>query len=645
MKKKYSDDDFIQAARARFDRAIEAVDRCFDDAEEDFCFLNGEQWPEEIKRERELEQRPCLTINKLTQAVAQATGDARLNKPAIKVRPVEQADDDDAEVLEGLIRHIEVQSSAPTAYITAYEHSVGGGFGHWRVTTEYADDDAFEQDIRIRRIRDPFSVVWDPDSVLYDKSDAKYCFVFDRMSVEAFEQKYPDKIPHSWEDSDYRRHCGDWYSLTDKTVRVAEYWEKKPCKKLLAQTVDGRVIDVTEFHKARKEIEAHPEIHRIREVESHTICMTLIDGFQALEATADWAGKYIPIVSTYGPEEVSRGTPRYRSLVRYAKDPQKMYNFWTTQITEKIALAPKAPYIGTSKMFARHKRQWATANTDNKAYLAFTADPDFPGMFPKRELPAPLNAAEIEQRNQAADDIKATTGLYDASLGNRSNETSGRAILARQREGDVATFPWMDNLSRSIQHTGRILVDLVPRIYDTQRQVRILGVDGNQKLVPINQPFMTPDGQVKVFDLARGKYDVEVTVGPSYTTQRIEAADSMMSFIQAIPGAAPIIGDLIAQNMDWPGADEIAERMKHLLPPELQDVDDLSPEEQQAMEQMKAAQAQKQEEAEMIAKEKTISEIRKNNAHAAKMNEEAKEKQLENAQAEGQVYDQLTQLA
>lgn len=639
--KKYKDDEFMSTARARFDRAMEYEEQCREDAEEDFCFLNGDQWPEEVKRQREIEQRPCLTVNKLTQAVAQATGDARLNKPAIKIRPVEQADDDDAEVMEGLIRQIETQSSATTAYITAYEHSVGGGFGHWRVVSQYNEDDIFTQDLRIARIKDPFSVVWDPDASEYDKSDAKFCFVFERMSTDAFEAEYPDKKPHSWEDSDYRRQSGDWYSVTDKTVRIAEYWERKPCKKYLAQTVDGRVIDVTDFKDNLDEIAAHPEIHRIREVDSHKVCMTVIDGSQVLEKTKDWAGKYIPVVSTYGPDEVTRGAPRYRSLIRYAKDPQRMYNFWTTQITEKIALAPKSPFIGTSKMFSRHKRLWANANTTNRAYLPFTADTDFPGQFPRREEPAALNVAEIEQRNQSADDIKATTGLYDASLGNRSNETSGRAILARQREGDVATFPWMDNLSRSIAHTGRILVDLIPKIYDTQRQVRILGVDGSQKLIPINQPFRTNDGEIRVHDLAKGKYDVEVTVGPSYTTKRIEAAESMMSFVQAFPGAAPLVGDLIAQNMDWPGADEISERMKHLLPPELKDTDDLSPEEQVVLQQMQEAERQKVEEAEMLEKEKTASEIRKNNASARKLDEEAKQQALENAVSETVVLENM----
>jgi hypothetical protein len=358
--------------------------------------------------------------------------------------------------------------------------------------------------------------------------------------------------------------------------------------------------------------------------------MTLMDGTQELEKPRDWAGRYIPVVSTYGPEEVTRGLPQYRSLIRYAKDPQRMYNFWTTQITEKIALAPKAPYIGTAKMFSKHKKAWAQSNTSNAAYLAFTPDKESSLDRPTREPPAALNVAEIEQRNQASDDIKATTGLYDASLGNRSNETSGRAILARQREGDVATFPWMDNLSRSIEHTGRILIDLIPRIYDTQRQVRVLGIDGSDKIVPINQPFRTNAGEIRVHDLSKGKYDIEVTVGPSYTTKRLEAADSIMAFIQSMPNAAPMVADLVAQNMDWPFADEIAKRLKTMLPPELQEADDLTAEEQMAKEQMEAMAQQKMEEAEMLEKEKTVSEIRKNNADAAKDFADAEAQQIEN---------------
>ena len=211
---------------------------------------------------------------------------------------------------------------------------------------------------------------------------------------------------------------------------------------------------------------------------------------------------------------------------------------------------------------------WNKANTLNVPWLPYNPDPTAPGA-PQRQRPADINAAEIQQANQSIEDIKATIGIFDASLGAQGNETSGRAILARQREGDTATFAWIDNLARGIEHTGRILIDLIPRIYDTQRVMRILGEDQSEKMVTINQVnIVNPwTGDYEVLnDMSVGKYDVRVSVGPSYATKRMEAAESMMSFVQAFPAAAPIIGDLIARNMDWPGAEDIAKRLKAALP-------------------------------------------------------------------------------
>lgn len=615
--------ELLIKARSRFDKALDFERENRELAAEDLCFIAGEQWPDEIKHQREIENKPCLTINKLPNSIDQVVNDARQNKPAIKVSPDEDGDVEIAEIYEGLIRNIESRSSAPTAYLTSLAHSVSCGFGHFRIVTEYSNDMSFDQDIRIKRIANPFSVVWDPASVEYDRTDAQYCFVYEDMTKEAFEAAYPDAVPDSWDADSYRRQCGNW--MYDDKVRVAEYWEKKPVTKKLAQLDDGRVIDVTGFKSG--ELKEIPQIRSVRDAESFEVCVTKMNGAEILEETQSWAGSYIPIISVYGPEETLESGIRYRSLIRYAKDPQRMYNFWTTQIAEKIALAPKSPYIGTTKMFAKHKKIWDNANTSNRAYLPYTPDESAPGMKPMREQPAALNVAEIEQRNQASDDIKATTGIYDASLGNASNETSGRAILARERQGDVGTFAWIDNLSRSIEKCGKILLDLIPRIYDTQRVVRVLGADDSVQMIPINQAFMTEDGQITVFDLSQGKYDVTIAVGPSYTTQRIEAADSMMAYANAFPEYRQYIADMVARNMDWPQADDIADRIKNLLPPQVTG-------EQEEVDPM-ALQAQQEQMA--LQMEQVVTGIEKDKASAMdemasarKKNAEADEQEIKN---------------
>lgn len=591
-------------------------------AEEDFAFVAGDgQWPEAIKQQRQLDNRPCLTSNRLPAFVAQVVGDARQNKPAIKVHPEDDVTDPQkAEIFEGIIRYIETASSATQAYLSAFEHAASGGFGHWRILTEYSNPESFDQDIRIKRISDPFSVYWDNNSTDYCRQDAMWCFVTDYMTKEAFDRKYPDEEgARDWESSHVRKSFGGWVDTTDR-VRVAEYWRKKEVKKTISQMPDGSVLEGKQDGALKTRESIDYEVERY-----------ILSGEKIIKGPEKWPGKHIPIVTTYGPEEFIDGRIRYRSIIRHAKDPQRMYNFWQTAITEKIALSPRAPFIGTVEHFKGLERYWDNANNLNKAYLPYNPDPKSPGVKPERQQPAAINAAEIQQSMQAIDDLKATTGIHDASLGAKGNETSGRAILARQREGDTATFAWIDNLSRGIEHTGRILIDLIPKIYDTQRVIRILGEDGSEKFATINEMQYDPmSGIVEVLnDLSVGRFDVTVTVGPSYATKRIEAAESMMGFMQAYPNAAPIIGDLIAKNMDWPGADDIAERLKKTIPPEILD-EEKSPEEmQQQAEAMKQQQAMQQE-AYKLDKQAKIADIRAKMAKAQKDLSEAEAQDIEN---------------
>ena len=615
-------EEILDIAKARFERASSYERAQREEGEEDLRFLAGDQWPEDIKTDRISKGRPTLTFNRLPQFVQQVIGDARQNRPSIKVNPVdEQSDIETAEVFEGLIRNIEAESRATQAYITALEHSTGCGFGAWRILTEYSTDDGFEQDIRIRRITDPFAVFWDPGAKEYDKSDANWCFVSEWMTKEDFEAKYPKNTPSDWEQT-YHNTQLHQYWIQDDMVRVCEYWVKKPETRKIGVTIDGQVVT------ARDGL----TYERVRTVKTHKVCRYVMSGHEILEEEKEFPCKWIPIVPVYGPEEYKDGQLRPRSLIRYAKDPMRMYNFWQSTIAEKIALAPKSPWLVTPNMIKGLERFWNAANTENRAYLPYNPDPSAPNNAPKRQEPAHVNPAEIQQSAQAIDDLKATMGMYDASLGAQGNESSGRAIIARQREGDTASYAWIDNLARSIQHTGRILIDMIPRIYDTERVVRVLGQDESVELVPINSIDQMGN---TVYDLARGKYDVQITVGPSYATKRLEAADSMLAFIQAVPGAAQVAGDLIAKAMDWPGADDIAERLKKMLPPGVADDEEgdpeaaLSQENQQLQQQMQQLVEQMQQMGEELSKyDNADMDVKR--AKAAKDYADARAQELEN---------------
>lgn len=583
---KTDDADLHDQALKRFDAAWDFDRQNRDDALDDLKFAAGEQWPEDVLTERRADGRPCLTINRLPQFVRQVIGDIRQNKPTIKVRAVGGgASEEVADVLNGLIRNIESQSRADQAYTTGAENAAYCGMGHWRVTTEYSSNDGFEQDIRIRRIANPFAVLWDPLAQELDKSDAKYCFVTDRISRTEFKAQFPKAQVVDFqqgldETAEQGLERADWWG--EDTVRIAEYWVVKTVKKRLGMLADGRVVDIEE---AIREAGSEPPpglFIRERTVDAPEVCQYLISGLEVLEGPTIWAGRMIPIVTVPG-EEIHIGERVVRrGIVRDAKDPQRVFNYMRSASVEIVALQPKAPFIATADQVAGHEDMWKNAGKKNLALLLYNPDPTAATLAPQRVQPPTASQGLLSETGLAAEDMKAVTGIYDASLGQRSNETSGKAILARQREGDVGTFVYVDNLSTGIERTGRILVDLIPRIYDTERAVRILHEDGTDEAVKINRTVreQAPEGGVidKVLnDLTVGEYDVTVTVGPSYSTKRVEAADSMMAFVQAVPQAGAVVADLVARNMDWPGADKIAERLKKLLPPGLDDEGGMQP--------------------------------------------------------------------
>ncbi|ASS55903.1 portal protein [Rhizobium leguminosarum] len=595
-------EDILTEAKEAFRRVSDFEDENRSEALEDIRFSRlGEQWPEKIVKQREIEFRPCLTINKMPAFIRQVVNDSRQNKPSIKIHPVDSgADVQTADVMNGLIRNIEYTSNADVAYDTAIEASVSGGFGYWRIGLDYAYDDSFDLDLCIKRVSNQFSVYGDPDSTEADSSDWNSSFIVDRMSREEFARKYKGKknvddgeMAVDFE-SDAWSQSNDW--LDDKTVVIGEWWKREQVEKKIILLSDGRVLDeeMTKQDPMTMVLinEGVLQIKQSRTANSHKVTQYIMTGADVIK-TNDWLGCYIPIVPVYGDEIIVEGKRYFRSLIHSAKDAQRMFNYWRTTSTELVALAPKSPWIGRKGTFDGDSANWATSNTKSHPYLEY--DTEAPQRIPLDSGPA---AGALQEALNSSDDMKAIMGIYDASLGARSNETSGKAIMARQREGDVATFHFIDNLSRAIRHTGRILIDMIPKVYTQERIIRVIGEDGSHRAVTINaqepkpqldqngQPVTNAQGEPMqgVYSLTSGKYDLTVTTGPSFTTKREEAAYQMTEFVRAFPDAAPVIGDILAKNLDWPGSEEIAERLK-AINPALKQQQGLPPEVQQMIQQ------------------------------------------------------------
>lgn len=558
-KDKSKDSEFMQTMRKRFEVAQSEDSENRTDALDDvrFVTIRGEQWDDEARNKRK--GRPCYEFNRLRQHIRQVTGDQRQNRPSIKLRAVEESDTDTAEVLQGLIRNIENVSFAEKAYDTGFEWAVQGGFGVWRIRTKYTADDSFEQDIEVCEITNPFSAYCDPTARAFDKRDSNYWFLVTTMSIDDFKSKYPNEELVDFEGIENPSSWVDGESIT-----LCEYWYKVYEQDELLLLSNGSTVYKSKHNENARDINGNPlTVVKSRNAEVTRVKMALCTGAGVIEE-ADWAGKYIPIVPVYGDVVDIDGKLSYSGMVRHGRDAQKVYNFHRTTAIEAIANAPKVPYMVTAEEIKGYEALWKRANKDVLPYLVFNPDPRRGGAAPARSGGVDVPVALIQAAQMDADDIKAVTGQFDAAMGMKSNETSGRAILARQREGDTATFSYIDNLSRAIRFTGEILVDLIPKIYDTERVVRVLGVDGGEKWVKINTIEYDANGQPqKVNDITTGKYDVAVSTGASYTTQRQEAAQTLMEMMQN-PQISPIVGDLLAKNLDIPNADELEKRLRKM---------------------------------------------------------------------------------
>jgi len=562
------DADPMKEMRERYDRAVEADgdNRVLGIEDLKFVTVPGSHWDEKQKKARR--GKPCYEFPILRSHWRQVVNDQKKARPGIKVRAVEDGDVEGAELRQGIIRNIESVSNAERAYDGAFELMTATGFGAFRITTEYSHDDAWDQDIRVRCIADPLSSVWfDPEAKEPDLRDAKYCFVEESISIDDFKARYPKAEAVDFESAK-NYGVSDWFR--EKTVRVAEYYRLVPVTKTLILLSDGRTLDKADITPEMVQQFTAEGITAVKERECKTtkVVMSIVSGREEIDGPHDMVFNRIPIVPCYANRHFIEGRWVWAGMVRFSRDPQKLLDYNLTTAQEVLAKLPRATPLVTPKMLegAGVKGMWDAANTTDLAYLPYTPDPQMP-QGPQYLSPPPVHAAFAQMAQISTDMLKASDGIFDASVGARSNETSGKAIMARQQEGDTATFDYQDSLSFAIQSAGEIILSALPKVYDTPRIMRVLGKDGGENIVKINES--TPDGRV-VNDLSSGKYDVTVTAGPGYDTQRMEFVDMLTQLGQTNPAIAAGVPDLIVGAMDFPKAEEAAERLKLLLPPPIQ---------------------------------------------------------------------------
>lgn len=578
-----SDSDILRLARDRYQQGIDGDrdNRARD--EQDRAFYKGEQWDATDKRKRDAAGRISATVNRCPQFVKQVTGEMRQNKPAIRVLPVDDKSDPKlAEVYSAIIRHIESQSDAHRVYAKAGEQAVIGGIGWFRILTDYADGKSFDQEIYIKAIRNPLSVVVDPGAVELTRCDMEWAIVSELIPEESFLAKYPKAKTSGFEA------CGDtrvhWES--DKRIRVAEYWVREKVSRDLLLLTNGATIygdELDEDEIAQLGAEG-VGIKAKRPVEAYKVKCYKITGVEVLE-TYEWEGSYIPLIPVMG-EEIEVGDEVFRhGLIYHSRDSQRAYNLARSAMLETVASQPKAPFLVTTKMVANHQAAWKGLNDGNPMVLPYDPDPSAPS-GPQRLSPPNFASAWYQEAMVADGDMKATTGIYDASLGKQSNETSGVAIRARDSQGETASYVYVDNLSAAIRQCGKCLIELIPEIYTTERVIRMMGEDGAiEGYARINS--MLPDGTLEN-DISIGQFDLEVTTGPAFSTKRQEAAEKIMQLIQSVPIIGQAGADLIVKGLDMPYGDKLADRVAiMLLPPGIDpDVDKKRMEMQQAQQQL-----------------------------------------------------------
>jgi hypothetical protein len=566
------EDIFLIEAKKRFEASESAENENRRLALEDISFvwdLGDGQWNPADKTERSNEQRPCLTVNLLQKIVLSLIGDQRQNRPKIKVRPVDDnADVETAKIYDHIISHIHYNSLANLAQDKAYEQALAGGFGFYRLDVEYIPN-TFQQEIKVVRIPNQFSVHLDQAANEYDFSDMDFAFVTERIKRDDFKRKYPNNDPVPFDSSGIGEDTVSWAGEDD--LLIAEYWYREYKKVTLVELDNGETVRLVGGLTKKAITDAGFKILQERVQDDYVIMWCKLTGNEILEKPREWQGRFIPIIPVLGIEVNIDGKRYLKSVVRDAKDPQRIYNFEVSASIEHIATSTKAPWLATDKQVAGNEHVWEQANKKTLAYLPYKHQQGVPP--PQRVAPAAIPTGSTNSAAIAKNDIQEVTGMPNVSVGRESTDRSGVMLQARRQQGSTITYTFIDNLIRATIYEGRVLVDLIPHIYNDYRILRILGEDGNEQEVEINRPTLDiGTGRISIAnDITVGKYDIQVDVNASYLTRRMEAVESYLGVMQYAPSIAPYIVDIVAENMDAPGSEKLAERARKLLPPQLQE--------------------------------------------------------------------------
>lgn len=589
-----SQEDFLTDMRKKHAADLEADQENRDEAMEDKKFAAGEQWDRQVLEHRK--GLPCLVINSVPQFTAQLVGDWRESRKAVKVVPSEDGDVEIASVRGDLIRAIEMKSRAQRTYDTAFESMVQCGDGDFRISVEYAKDDVFDQDIFVRPIEDCLSVVWDRMSIDPTGRDARHVFVDDVIPIDEFKAKFKDAAPSDLNSRDYGSMSASGWIATD-SYRVTEYWRMVERDRFLAMFEDGSThfLDTKNFDRLTQE-KGMPVKTRLAPCAYAQ--MHLVTGFKVLAGPFEYRLNRVPIVRMTG-RVINLGERRVRhGIVRFMKDSVRLRNFNRSVAAEQLGYAPKAQWIAPESAVQGRENDFRRAHMSRDPLLIYNDDAEAP---PQRVDPPTPQMALIQEAQINTQDMKDVTGIHDASLGMRSNETSGRAINARQREGDIAALTYYDNGNASVLEGGDIINQLISQVYDGTRIIRVIGEDEGTKFMKVNDPNDPASP-----DLSIGNYDVALSTGTSYSTRRVEAAQAMMEAVQVWPQLIQVAGDLVAKAQDWPGADDLSERLRRTIPPQYLNEDEKAevqpgqdPETQQQMmemqQQLQALQMENQE--------------------------------------------------
>ena len=597
---------FLTFAKAEFQLDIDFDEDNREAAIDDMAFLAGDQWDEQVKADRLRAGRPCLTINNLPQIIGQVVGERRFNTPAIRVIPKDLGTKDVAEIRGDLIRSIESQSKAKLVYNKCLDNVISCGIANFRVNLDFTDEDVFVQDIFLKVINNPVGVVWDRMSMEETGADAGHCFIVDLMTRRAFEEKFPRSTPTStFGEITFGQHRRDL-----DTVRVLEYWRMITEEREIALFGDGSVRDITELKgddlaRAESEMFAGVDGFVKRTIDRKIAQMHLITADEILQGPYNLPINRLPIIKVVG-REVEVGDDRQRfGLVRFAKDPQRLKNYWRSCAAESIAMAPKAQWVAPASAVEGRQDDWREGHRTNDPLLIYNDETSTP---PIRVPPPDVPVALLTEAKQNEQDMKDVTGQHDAIQGRQGNEVSGRAINARVQRGQVSTAMYLDNLNMSIMAGGDVINQLIPLVYDTVRVIRVINENDEDRIVKINDEF-DPES----IDITFGRYAVAIITGPSFTTKRQESADAMLTAINAFPQLMSIAGDLVVQAQDWPLSEKLAARLRKAIPPELLEGEDGEAEARQTplerQEERQVRQMALREAASVQAEQDTIKEL------------------------------------